>query len=76
MKYRIDVLYRTEAMKKVQVYLDKMMPDKTLSARQTFEFDTKEPLTDEQLRKIEDCCPDWADGIKVYPVTNPVVKIH
>lgn len=76
MKYRMDVLYRTEAMKKVQIYLDKIMPGKELSARQTFEVTTKEPLTDEELRKIEDCCPDWADGIRVYPVTSPTVEIY
>jgi len=74
MKYRIEVLYRTEAIKKVQIHLDKIMPGKELSARQTFEVDTKEPLTDEELRKIEDCCPDWADGISVYPVQSPVVE--
>ena len=65
MKYRIDVFYRakhkplygfsTQAMKKVQICLDKTMPGKELLARKTFETITKEPLTDEELRKIEDC---------------------
>jgi hypothetical protein len=70
MKYRVEVMYRTELMKKVQIPLNEIMPGSTLSARQTFEVDTKEPLTDEELRKIEACCPDWADSISVYPATT------
>ena len=75
MKYRVDVVYRTEVMKKMQPYLDMMMTGK-LSAQQSFEFDTKEPLTDEVLTKIVACRPDWADGIRVYPVTSPAVEIY
>lgn len=70
MKYRIDVTYRTEIMKKVQTTLNDIMPGNTLSAKQSFEFDTEIPLADEQLRKIEANCPDWADEIKVYAVMN------
>lgn len=70
MKYLITIYYHTPVMDKVTSYMRQIMDDwkhnkKELLAKQTVEVATGRPLTVEEVQKIIDNPPEWAERIEV-----------
>lgn len=67
MRYRISVYHKPPELEVLSSHF-KAMTGKDLILSKTFEFDTDQPLTEEQVADIKATKEDWMESIEVEEV--------
>lgn len=75
MKYLLNVYYKTPIMEKLTDAMGQILDDwgagkRELLAKQSYEFETDEPLTKEDIERIENTKQDWMEKVEVVEAKN------